>query len=439
MDYVALILGLGIGLLIGFLIAKLFLTKNSGLTQQLNETYSEKVRLEERVRNTDEFITKAQEQLIAAQGKIEKLTQGLASSEANNETLINKLEEQKSDLTDLQTKFTNEFKVLADKILKENTQEFLQTNNKNIGEILSPLKEKIAGFEKKVEETYINETKDRAQLFEQIKTLSSLNEAMRTDAKNLTRALKGDNKQQGNWGEFILEKILEGSGLQKGQEYQVQGSFTNEEGKRQMPDVIINLPENKHIIIDSKVTLVAYERFVNPMDEEEGEMALKQHSDAVKKHIIDLSGKNYQSLHQINPPDFVLLFMPIESAFVAAIQADRGLFNFAWDRKIVIVSPSTLMATLRTIDSTWKVERQNLNAVEIARQGAGLYDKFVGFIQDLEKIKKGMDTSNRAYDEALNKLSTGRGNLIQRAENLKELGVKTEKKIDESLITKNIE
>lgn len=436
MELNSLLFGLVIGGIIGFLLGKIFFGKASQKTKELHLIQTENARIQERFNGALNEVNAIKEERDSLRQTSTQALQNLASLEAERKALQQRLEEQKTELTALQENFSSEFKVLADKILKENTREFLDTNNKNIGDILKPLKEKIEGFEKKVQETYINETKDRARLFEEIKTLSNLNEEMRADAKNLTRALKGDNKQQGNWGELILEKILEGSGLQKGQEYQVQGSFTDETGKRLMPDVIINLPDEKHIIVDSKVTLVAYERFVNSIEDGEREIALKQHTEAVKKHITDLSGKNYPSIHQINPPDFVLLFMPIESAFIAAVQADRGLFNYAWERQIVIVSPSTLMATLRTIGSTWKIERQNQNVQEIARQGGAMYEKFIGFLNDMEKIKKGIDTSSKAYEDAFNKLSTGTGNLVRRADSLKKLGAKTEKSLDPALIEK---
>jgi DNA recombination protein RmuC len=250
------------------------------------------------------------------------------------------------------------------------------------------------------------------------------------DATNLTRALKGDNKKQGNWGEVILERILESSGLTKDREYRIQNSLTGNEGNRLQPDIIIDLPDNKHLVIDSKVSLVAYEQYVNASTEEDRLLYLKQHIFSIKTHIQGLSNKNYQALHQINSPDFVVLFIPIESSFGLAVQQDAELFNFAWDKKVVVVSPSTLLATLRTIASIWKQERQNRNVLEIARLSGTLYDKFVGFVADMEGIGKNIRQSQDAYDKAMNKLHTGAGNLSATSEKIKALGAKTNKQID---------
>jgi DNA recombination protein RmuC len=270
----------------------------------------------------------------------------------------------------------------------------------------------------------------------EIKALITLNKQISDEANNLTKALKGDVKKQGNWGEIILEKILERSGLQKGVEFEMQVSIASEEGKRMQPDTIIYLPDKKHIIIDSKVSLVAYEAFVNAHTDEEREEYLHKHVASVKKHIDELSKKNYQSLEQLNAPDFVLLFMPIESSFGLAVQADNELFNYAWERKIVIVSPSTLLATLRTIASIWKQERQTRNALEIAKQSGDLYDKFVGFVDDLLSLGKKMNEAKNFYDNAMNKLSTGKGNLVSKTEKIKELGAKASKSIPQPLLEK---
>jgi DNA recombination protein RmuC len=260
-----------------------------------------------------------------------------------------------------------------------------------------------------------------------------------SEANNLANALKGDTKKQGNWGEVILEKVLERSGLIKGQEYQTQFSTKNIDGNRIQPDAVVFLPDNKHIIIDSKVSLVAYNAFVNSENENEKQKFLKEHINSVKNHVKQLSEKNYQTSPDFNTPDFVLLFMPIESAFSAAIQSDQDLFAYAWDLKIVIVSPSTLLATLRTIASIWKQERQTKNALEIAKQSGALYDKFVGFLEDLDKIGKSIDASKIAYEDALNKLKTGRGNLINRVINIQKLGAQTQRQIPDKFKLDNDE
>jgi DNA recombination protein RmuC len=303
--------------------------------------------------------------------------------------------------------------------------------------MLNPLKEKIMTFEKKVDDTYQKGLKDQTDLRAELKKLYDLNSRISEEANNLTRALKSDSKKQGNWGEIVLERVLERSGLVKGQEYETQVMAKDEEGKSIYPDVIVKLPDNKHIIVDSKVSLVAYEAFVNEDDSDKKDNYLKQHVDSIKTHVKGLSEKNYQNASLFDSPDFVLLFMPIESAFSAAIQADLSLFQFAWDKKIVIVSPTTLLATLRTIESIWKHEKQTQNAIEIARQGGALYDKFEGFVSDLAKIGSNLDTTRKNYDAAMNKLKTGKGNLLRSTEKLRELGAKATKALPESIFDEN--
>src|SRR5690606_12001606 len=307
-------------------------------------------------------------------------------------------------------------------------------NKENLGELLKPFSERIKLFETAVRETQVETAKERTSLAEQIKHLTGLNNKMLEDAQNLTKALRGDNKAQGNWGEFVLERILEVSGLIKDQEYFTQHSDTNAEGNLVRPDVVIKLPEEKHIVIDSKVSLVAYESYVNSDSESERQGYLKEHLLSVKTHIKQLSEKNYQSSIGLNTPEFVLLFVPIESSFSVAIQADNDLYKYAWERKVVIVSPSTLLATLRTVASVWKQERQTKNAAEIARQAGAMYDKFVIFLEDLEKIGRALDTGKKTYDDAINKLNTGKGNLIRRSEKLRELGAKISKHIPEQYL-----
>ena len=339
-----------------------------------------------------------------------------------------KLQEQKKELEEIQKKFTTEFENIANKILKKNSEEFTAANQKNIGEVLNPLKEKIYLFEKKVEDTYQKGLKDQTDLKAELKKLHELNSKISEEASNLTKALKGDVKKQGNWGEVVLERILERSGLNEGEQgYQKQFSDTSEDGKRIQPDIVINLPDNKHIIVDSKVSLLAYERAVNAATEEERAAHIKEHLFSLKAHIKGLSEKHYQTARNLNSPDFVLLFIPIEASFSVAIQEDQELFSYAWDQKVVLVSPSTLLATLRTIASIWQQENQTRNALEIARQGGALYDKFVGFISDMENMGKNLETTRKTYEFAMNKLHTGSGNLVRRAENIRKLGAKTTK------------
>ena len=329
-----------------------------------------------------------------------------------------------------------EFENLSSKILEEKSLKFVEQNRTNLDVILTPLREKIKDFEQKVEQSYKIESAERHTLKGEIKNLIELNKQISDEANNLARALKGDTKKQGNWGEVILERILERSGLVKGSEYEVQYNTTNEEGRRIQPDIIINLPDNKHIVIDSKVSLVAYDAMVNASTDEDREKYLRDHILSVRSHIKGLSEKNYQTSIGINTPDFVLLFMPIESSFGLAVQADNELFTFAWDRKIVIVSPSTLLATMKTISSIWKQERQTRNAIEIARQGGALYDKFKNFVDDLIEVGTKMNGAKKSYEDAMNKLSSGSGNLVKRVEDLKKLGAKSTKDLPPSILEK---
>ncbi len=362
------------------------------------------------------------------------LTRELATQTAINKSLEEKLKSQKEEVDNLQKTFTTEFENLANKILEDKSKKFTEQNKANLETILNPLKDNITKFEKKVDDTYKAEASERNSLKGEIKALVTLNKQISEEANNLAKALKGDSKKQGNWGEIILEKVLERSGLQKGSEYEMQVSMDTEDGRRVQPDAVINLPDKKHIVVDAKVSLVAYEAFINAATDEEREKNLQAHVVSVKNHIKGLSEKNYQALGQLNTPDFVLLFMPIESSFSLAVQADNELFNYAWERKIVIVSPSTLLATLRTIASLWKQERQTRNALEIAEEGGKLYDKFVLFVEDLISIGKKMDEAKNNYSEAMKKLHGGTGNLVKRAEKMKILGAKTTKELPQNLI-----
>ena len=360
--------------------------------------------------------------------------QQLARAEADFGNLQEKLELQKKVMENLQQKFTTEFENIASKILKQNTEDFSKSNQKGMNEMLLPLKEKIQLFEKKVEDTYEKGLKDQTDLKAELKKLHDLNLKISDEANNLTRALKGDVKKQGNWGEMILERILERSGLTEGREYIKQESVLSENGQRYQPDVVIHLPDQKHIVVDSKVSLVAYERLVNAENEKDRPAFVKEHLLSVRSHIKILSEKHYQHSPNFNSPDFVLLFIPIESSFSIAVQEDQELFTYAWENKVVIVSPSTLLATLRTIASIWQQENQTRNAIEIARQGGALYDKFVSFISDMESIGKSLDSTRKTYDQAVNKLYVGSGNLVKRAESIRKLGAKTTKELPQEII-----
>lgn len=360
----------------------------------------------------------------------------------SEENLIAQREKQAQQelyIAELQQRFKMEFENIANKLLEEKSAKFTEHNRAHLDIILNPLKENIKAFEEKVEKVYKSESDERNVLKGVISELMSQSKQIQEDANNLTKALKGDSKKQGNWGEVILERILERSGLVRDREYRIQASLINTDGSRFQPDVIIDLPDDKHIIVDAKVSLVAYERLVSADHDEEREVHLKHHILSIKTHIQSLSVKNYHDLYQINSPDFVMLFIPIESSFGIAVQQDAELFNFAWDRKVVIVSPSTLLATLRTISSIWKQERQNRNVLEIARLSGSMYDKFVGFLTDMESIGKNIKQSQDAYDKALNKLSTGSGNLSNTSERIKKLGAKATKQIDTKFLDSDSE
>jgi DNA recombination protein RmuC len=336
-------------------------------------------------------------------------------------------------LEEIHDRLNLQFRNLANEILEEKSRKFTDQNKLQIAEILNPLKEKLTDFEKKVEQSHKESIDRNASLKEQILSLKELNQRITRDAENLTNALKGQTKSQGTWGEFILEKILEKSGLTRDREYFTQESHTTEEGRRLQPDIIVRLPEDKNIIIDSKVSLVAYERYVNEEDELKKAEFLRDHLASIRNHIKSLSEKNYQALG-VSGLDFVLLFMPVEPAFSLAIQQDDRLFLDAYERNIVMVSPSTLIATLRTIASIWRQEYQNRNTLEIAKQGGDLYDKFVNFIRDLENLGERLNSTQKSYDEAMKKLSTGTGNLVSRAERLRKLGAKVKNRLDPRLL-----
>lgn len=384
--------------------------------------------------NAANSIEKLELKLNSTESEKEKYAIELAQQKTENASLLYRLDEHKSEIEQLNEKFQKEFENLAQKILDEKSEKFTQQNKLNLEIVLNPLKEKIKDFETKVEASHKDSLEKNASLKQQIEDLSKLNERINQEASNLTKALKGNQKMQGNWGEVILERILERSGLERDREYFIQKSFATEDNRRIQPDVVVNLPENKSIVVDSKVSLIAFERYFNEEDESQKPIHLKNHINSVRSHVKSLSEKQYQNIYDIRTLDFVLLFIPIESAFSATIQADSEIFNDAFERNIVIVSPSTLLATLRTISSIWKFEHQNRNALEIARQGGALYDKFVGFTEDLISIGKNLDKTKTDYNEAMKKLYDGSGNLVRRVENLKQLGAKTSKSISQHLI-----
>ncbi|RTY87262.1 DNA recombination protein RmuC [Flavobacterium sp. GT3R68] len=364
----------------------------------------------------------------------EALNIQLTKKEVDFENLWERNKEQKEEVEKLQEKFTKEFENLANKILEEKSNKFTEQNRENMKNILSPLQDKIHLFEKKVEDTHKESIDYHAALRQQILGLKEMNLQMSRETLNLTKALKGDTKMQGNWGELVLERVLEKSGLEKDREYYVQQSHTNEDGNRVFPDVVINLPDGKKMIVDSKVSLIAYEKYINEEDDLLRIGFLKEHVNSIKRHVEQLGDKNYHDLYQIESPDFVLLFIPMEPAFAMALNEDTSLYNRAFEKNIVIVTPSTLLATLRTIDSMWANQKQQENAFEIARQAGALYDKFEGFVSDLIRIGKKIDESKTEYQGAMNKLVEGKGNLITSVEKLRKMGAKAKKTLPENIL-----
>ncbi|WP_226505976.1 DNA recombination protein RmuC [Pseudomonas sp. MWU16-30317] len=343
-----------------------------------------------------------------------------------------------ADLQGSRDELRAQFAELAGKIFDEREQRFAETSQQRLGQLLDPLKERIQSFEKRVEESYQQEARERFSLAKELERLQQLNLRLGDEAKNLTQALKGQ-KTQGNWGELILERVLEHAGLEKGREYQTQVSLKGPDGERFQPDVLIMLPGDKQVVVDSKVSLTAYQQYVSSDDPAVSQAALKQHVLSLRNHVKGLSGKDYNRLEGLHSLDFVLLFVPIEAAFSAALQAEPGLFQEAFDRQIVIVSPTTLLATLRVIDSLWKQERQSQNAREIAERAGWLYDKFVLFIQDLDEVGNRLQQLDKAYSSARNKLTEGRGNLVSRSEQLKLLGARASKSLPADLLERAME
>jgi DNA recombination protein RmuC len=433
MEYILILFALIIGFFFAWVIAsrknnrlrEFYEQNEKSLISAKTEVETQKSVAQETIRlKLEEILSLQQEctmqQQLAFNGGME-----IATLKTINDNLAEKLENQKLEIETLQKRLTSEFENIATKILKERSEEFSVSNHKNLSDILNPLKERIQLFEKKVDETYDKELRDKISLREEVRKLTELNTRVSEEANNLTKALKGDVKKQGNWGEVILERVLERSGLTKGQEYEREVVIEGADHTVQRPDVIIQLPDNKHIVIDSKVSLVAYERLMSAETEDKRVLYLKDHINSLRSHVKLLSEKNYQNAQNINTPDFVLMFLPIEASFSVAVQGDSEIFSYAWERKIVIVSPTTLLATLRTISSIWKQENQTKNAQEIARLSGALYDKFIGFTEDMAKIKANIDRTSSSYDDAMKKMKDGSGNIIRTAEKIKELGAKT--------------
>lgn len=406
------------------------------LTASLKSVRENLAALKTEHNTTKETLNKEIEEFSSAKESISQLSE-------QNKHLKEKLETERKDLENIKEKFGNEFKVLADKILEEKSSKFTDQNKKNIESILQPLGKEIAEFKKKVEDTYTHETRERHSLEKAIKELAEQNTRISQEANNLTQALKGSAKQQGDWGEMILESILEHSGLQKDREYFVQNTLRDQDGnsiktdsgRRMQPDIRVKYPDEKgSIIIDSKVSLTAYERFSNAETQEEQQKALNDHLISVKKHIDELAEKKYHDYTE--GTDFTMMFIPVEPAYISAMQAEPGLWNYAYKKRVVLISPTNLIAALKLIEDMWKRKYQNDNAMEIADRGGKLYDKIVNFTESFTEIRKHLDKSVESHEKAMNRLSQGKGNLIRQAEQLKELGINSEKQLASDYLDK---
>lgn len=427
MELMNLAIGILIGGLIFWFIAKSKFAKPIGIslgeieTSYVHKTIFDQISKENKEKNIE---------IIALSGKVSQY-------EEKSRGLEKRLEEHKNEISELQTKMKLEFENLSNQIFDEKSSKFIELNEKKVSDILNPLKEKIKDFEKKVDETYKEESRERTSLKKELEYIVKLNQQVSEDTIKLTNAIKGDKKLQGDWGEIQLELILTKAGLEKDIHYRKQVNFKDEEGKNQRPDYVINLPEDKNIIVDSKVSLVAYEQYFNEEDVNKKADWMKQHLQNINKHISDLSNKNYNKLYEINTPDYVLLFVPIEPALYVSLKEDSRLFEKALDKNIVLVSTSTLLATLRTIAFIWKQDNQRRNVVEIAKESGSLYDKFVGFMEDLENLGKKIDGVKSDYSDAMNKLYDSKqkgGTVIGRIERIKKLGADTTKSLPQNVL-----
>lgn len=431
------ILFLAVGLILGYTIAYFRFKSSQALGRDEAEALKNDredalrtiSRLEERNERLDAEAQQNKNDMLREQSRANEAEKENVRLKSVNDNLREKLDEQKEELQNLQERFKDEFENLANKILEEKSKKFTEHNKEKLDQLLKPLGEKMEEFKKKVEETHKEDIRGRSSLEQHLKHLQEMNKQLEKEARDLTKALKGESKTQGSWGEVILQRILEKSGLTKGREYEIQEHHTTEDGKQLRPDVVVHLPDEKRLIIDSKVSLTAYERYASAEDEAERQSALKQHVNSLRSHVKGLSRKNYHDLYGGSSPDFVLMFVPIESAFGLALQHDTGLYYEAFDKNIVMVSPSTLLATLATIDSVWKQEYQSKNAMEIAERGGALYDKFVLFVESMQDIGQRIRQTQESYDQAMTRLSTGQGNVIRQVEMLRELGAKASKTI----------
>lgn len=434
MDVTSLILGSLLGFLLGILAHAWWSRGRDGSAVDLvrQQFANERADLERRM---GEYATEANERTREAMD----LNAMVAKETERNRGLQEKLDGQQVEMEKAQARLTTEFEVIADKLLKARGKELNDQQQEKLGTILKPLNDKIKEFEEQVRKNYENEGKERYLLKNEVAKLVEQNQRLSKDADNLTKALKGDSQAQGAWGEMLLEKLLEGSGLMRGQEYSMQESTTMADGTRLRPDAVVMLPEEKFLVIDSKVSLVHYERFTAATDEQERDRNLKLHVESMRAHAKGLGEKNYTKLYEVNSVDFVLMFVPLEPAFLLALRERPEIFQEAYDRQVVMVSHTTLMATLRTIQGIWKHERIARNHMAIAERAGALYDKFVGFTEDLGRIGKNVNDAKDSYEKALGKLAEGPGNLLRQVELLKDLGAKTSKSLHPKLLERSLE
>jgi DNA recombination protein RmuC len=438
MDVVAISMLL-LGALVGAVLVKLFAPRSGISNGEFEATKTELITVKTKLAAIEAQAETLKLDLEASRNELQAVRERAVVLQTEKSSLEKRIEQHKVDIDEMQKKLHLQFENLANRIFDEKTATFKTQSQENLGQLLNPLKDKLTEFQKKVDDSFGVQAREQSSLKTHIEQIAKANEQMTVQAKNLTDALKGDVKAQGNWGEILLEKILEESGLRKGTDYIVQGKDFGlkhpETGMPLKPDVIIKLPEDKHVIVDSKVSLKHYADYCAEPDETQRAVFLKQHLNSIKTHVDGLEKRRYQDTDNMGTPDFVLMFMPVEGAYALAIQNDSTLHGYAWNKRVVLVCPSTLFATLRTIASIWRLELQNQNATEIAKRSGDLYDKFVGFVEDLQRLGNQMKTAQNTYESAMNKLSTGKGNIVARTENLKELGAKTSKALPKDLVS----
>jgi DNA recombination protein RmuC len=415
-------------------------SSNTGLSPEQAEELNARIKdlelgdaqKDEQIRHLENDLKVSQKKLSGKQAREIELSNKLTRAETERISSEKRVKEQREEFETVKKQLKIDFQNLANSILEDKSKKFTEYNKDNMDTLLKPLNEKINEFRERLEKNHETQSRDQVQLREQIKNLTTLNVRMSEEANNLTQALKGKNKTMGNWGELVLETLLEHSGLTRDEEYVVQESFKTDDGKRSQPDVVINLPDKKHLVIDSKVSLVDYERWCSSENDEDKKPHLKNHVASIKRHINDLSQKNYQDLYHVSSPDFILMFVPLDPALIVALQNEPNLFMEAFDRGVFLVCPATLLFALRTIANLWRREKQNSNAMEIAKRGGDLYDKFVGFYNQLTKLGDCLKKTQDCYEDSISKLKTGKGSLVRRVEIIKELGARTNKSLPDS-------